>query len=271
MHVADGPIGVMAQGIHGFDGHHRAFKGAHAVKRERHDEKAQDRIVAQFVPRAGQRHHAIDHSAPARRQQNQREHHAQRLRPIGQGGVVQMVGPGPHVGEDQRPKVDDGQAVAVDRTPGLLGDEVIHHPQKTGGQEKAHGVVPVPPLDHGVLHTGIGRVGLHPARRNRRAVDQVQQGDRDDESPEKPVGHINVAHLARAQRAEKHRRKTDPDQGDQDVNRPLEFRVFLALGVTQGERNRRRHDDRLPAPERERGQFVVEEPHLAGTLRDVIG
>ena len=178
---------------------------------------------------------------------------------------------GPHIGEDQRPEMDDGQAVAVDRASSLFGDEVIHHSQKTGGQKKAYGVVSVPPLHHGVLHTGIGRVRLHPTRRDGRAVDQMQQGDCEDESPEKPVGHVNMAHLARTQGTEKHHCKADPYEGDQDVNRPLELRVFLALGIAQRERNGCGQNDRLPAPESECSQFVAEEPHLAGTLGDVVG
>src|SRR5256885_13162371 len=74
----------------------------------------------------------------------------------------------------------------------LLGDEVIHHAQEARGQEEAHGVMAVPPLHHRVLHAGVGRVALHPAGRNGRAVDDVQQCHGDDEGAEEPVGHIDV-------------------------------------------------------------------------------
>ena len=66
-----------------------------------------------------------------------------------------MVGAGPHIGEDQGPKVNNRQTVGVHRALGLFGDEVIHHSQKTRCEEKAHCVMSVPPLHHGVLHTCI--------------------------------------------------------------------------------------------------------------------
>ncbi|KAG1534509.1 hypothetical protein G6F50_015543 [Rhizopus delemar] len=117
-----------------------------------------DRIGTQLVPGALQGHDAVDHAAPGRRQQNQRERHAQRLGPVGQRRIQQVVRTRPHVREGQRPEVDDGKAVRIDRAAGLLGHEVIHHAQEAGGQEKAHRVMPVPPLHHGVLDAGIRRI-----------------------------------------------------------------------------------------------------------------
>ena len=157
VHVADGPVGVVRQRVDRLDGHHRPFEGRHAVERQRHDHELEDRIGAQLVPRARQRHDAVDHAAPGRREQDQREHHAQRLRPVGQRGVVQVVRAGPHVDRDERPEVHDGQAVRVDRPPRLLRHEVIHHAEKAGGQEKAHRVVAVPPLHHGVDRARVDR------------------------------------------------------------------------------------------------------------------
>src|SRR3546814_2438773 len=58
----------------------------------------------------------------------------------------QMVRARPHIGKGQRPKVNNGQAVRVNGAIRLLGHEVIHHAKKAGGQEKAHGVMAVPPL-----------------------------------------------------------------------------------------------------------------------------
>ena len=137
VHVADGPVGVVRERVHRLDRHHRSLERRHAVERQRHDQELQDRIVAQFVPRARERHDAVDHPAPRRREQHEREHHAERLRPVGQRGVVKMVRAGPHVGEDQRPEVHHRQPVGVDRAPGLLRHEVVHHPEEAGGQEEA--------------------------------------------------------------------------------------------------------------------------------------
>ena len=70
---------------------------------------------------------------------------------------MQVVRAGPDVDEDQRPEVDDAQAVGIDRPLGRLGQVVIHHAQERRGEEEAHRVVPVPPLHEGVLHAGIDR------------------------------------------------------------------------------------------------------------------
>ena len=152
VHVADGPVGVVRQRVHRLDRHHRPLEGRHAVERQRDDEELEDRVVAQLVPGARERHDAVDHAAPGGREQDQREHHAERLRPVGQRGVVQVVRAGPHVGEDQRPEVHHRQAVRIDRAVGLLRDEVVHHAEEAGGEEEADRVVAVPPLHHRVLH-----------------------------------------------------------------------------------------------------------------------
>jgi hypothetical protein len=62
----------------------------------------------------------------------------------------------------------------------------------------------------------------------------------------------------------------NPDDGDQQVDRPLELGVFLARRVAERQRDRGQHDDRLPSPERERGEAVGEEAHLAGPLDHVV-
>ena len=167
-----------------------------------------------------------------------------------------MVRAGPHVSEDQRPEVNDGQAVRVNRPLGLLGDEVINNAQKTCREEKAHRVMAVPPLHHRVLHAGVDRVRLHQAGRHDRRIDDVQHGHRDDECAEKPVGHINVPHLANADGAEEHHRIGHPGDGDQNGDRPLQLGVFLTAGKAQRQRDRSRQNDQLPAPEVKCGQLV---------------
>ena len=156
MDMAHGPVGVMTQGVDRLDRHHRTLESRHAIERQRDNQKPQDRIGAQLVPGARERHDAVYHAAPAGCQQNKRKHHADGLRPIWQRRVMQMVRPRPHVGEDQRPEVNDGQAVGVHRAACLLGDVVVHHPEKTCGEQKANGVMAVPPLHHGILHASVG-------------------------------------------------------------------------------------------------------------------
>ena len=270
VHVADGPVGVVRQRVHRLDGHHRALEGGHAVERHRHDQELEDRIGAQFLPRARQGHDAVDHAAPARRQQDQREHHAERLGPVGQRRVVQVVRTGPDVGEDQRPEVHDREAVRIHRPLRLLGDEVVHDAEEAGGQEETDGVVAVPPLHHGVLHAGVDRVRLGPRHRQRRAVDHVQQGDGQDERAVEPVGDVDVAHAALGERAEEHDRVGDPHHGNQNVDRPFELGVLLGGGDAERQRDGRRDDHRLPAPEAEGREPAGEQPHMAGALHDVI-
>ncbi|KAG1239506.1 hypothetical protein G6F68_018569 [Rhizopus microsporus] len=56
-----------------------------------------------------------------------------------------------------------------------------------------------------------------------------------------------------------------------DVDRPFEFRVFLAAGESHRQRDGGGDDDDLPAPERERGQGATEQAGLTGALDDVVG
>ncbi len=184
---------------------------------------------------------------------------------------MQMVRTCPHVGEDQRPEVDDGQAVGIDRTLDLFRHEVIHDAEEAGSEEEAHRVVAVPPLHHRILHARIGRVGLHHIGRNRSTIDDMQQGDGDNESAEEPVGHVNMLDLAFGDGAEENNRVGNPDDGDQDIDRPFQFCVFLALGKTQRQRYGCRDNDQLPGPERERCERAAKQAGLTGTLHDIVG
>ncbi len=94
----------------------------------------------------------------------------------------------------------------------------------------------------------------------------MQDRHGDDERAEEPVAHIDVLGLALHDRAEEHDRVGDPDDGDQDVDRPFQFGVFLGAGVTQRQADRRQQDHQLPAPEAERGDLRREQLRLAGAL-----
>nr|GEY52297.1 hypothetical protein [Tanacetum cinerariifolium] len=185
--------------------------------------------------------------------------------------VVQVMRPGPDVQGDQGPEVHDRQAIGVDRAFGLLRNEVIHHPEKPGGEEKSHGIVPVPPLDHGVRGTGVRRIRLEQAHRQRDVIDDVQHRGDHDEGAIKPVGDINVFGLAVDDGAEKHDAVGDPDDRQQDRDRPFEFGVFLGGGVAHRQGDDGADDHRLPAPEVKGGHAVGNQPRLAGSLDHVVG
>ena len=160
MNVADRPVRVVAERIDRLDRHQRAFEGRHAVESDGHHHHAHDRIGADLVPGARQRHQPVDHAAPGGHPQHDREHHAQRLRPVGHRGEVQVMRAGPDVEEDDRPEMDDRQAIAVDWAIDLLGDEIIHHGEEGHGQEEGDRVVAVPPLRDCVLDAGKSRIAL---------------------------------------------------------------------------------------------------------------
>ena len=158
--MTDGPVGVVRQRVYGLDRHHRTFEGRHTVEGQRYHQETQDRVVTQFVPCTGQRHHTVDHTAPARSQQNQGHYHTGSLCPVRQSGVVQVVTTGPNVDGDQCPEVHDGQTVRVNRTASLLRNEVVHDAQEACSQEETYCVMAPPPLNHGVDSAGVYRVRL---------------------------------------------------------------------------------------------------------------
>ena len=175
------------------------------------DREAQPGVRPQLVPGAREGHQPVDHAAPGGHPEHDGKHHAERLRPVRQRGVVQVVRPGPDIEEDQRPEVHDRQPVGIDRPVRLLRDEVVHHAEEAGGQEEAHRVVAVPPLDHRILHAGGQAVGLADAtpHRQRQVVHDVQHGDGDDEGEEEPVRHVDMG-LLRASPACRRRRPGRP-------------------------------------------------------------
>ncbi len=81
----------------------------------------------------------------------------------------------------------------------VLGHEVVHHAEEAGGQEEAYGVVPVPPLDHGIGGAGVHRVGLEPAHRQRHVVDDVQhRGGQDERHDLAKVGVASSSLVSRS-------------------------------------------------------------------------
>ena len=61
-----------------------------------------------------------------------------------------------------------------------------------------------------------------------------------------------------------------PDRRDEDVDRPLELRVLLALGDAERQGDGGEHDHRLPAPEGEGREPAAEQAHVAGALHHVV-
>ncbi len=172
--MADGPVSVVRQCVHCFDGHHGAFERGHTIEGQGNDQEADNRVVTQLLPCTRKGHDAVDHAAPGWCEQNQGEHHTDGLSPVRQGGVMQVVRTCPHVDRNQCPEVYDGQTIGINRATRLLGYEVVHHAQEASRQEEAHSVVAIPPLHHGIHGTGVYGVGFCESNRDGGAVDNVQ-------------------------------------------------------------------------------------------------
>ena len=215
MHVPDGPVGIVGQRIDRLDTEHRPFEGGHAIERHRHDHHSDDRIGADFVPCAVERHQSVDHAAPTGHPQDHGENHTQRLRPIGQCGVMQVVRSRPDVEKDQRPEMDDGEPVTVDRSFGLFGHEVIHHGEERHSQEERDRIVSIPPLGQSILDACEGgeRKRSVPRDRHRQVVDDMQHRDGNDEREVEPVRDVDVRFGPARQRANEDDQIGHPNDG----------------------------------------------------------
>ena len=183
MHVADRPVGVVAERVDRLDRHHRAFEGRHAVEGQRDTimrrigsvrslSQAPDKVIRPLImPPQDGIHSMMEKTMPKVCAQS------------GSSGVVQVMRASPDVEKDQGPEVHDRQPVGIDRAFGLLGHEVIHHAEEAGGQEEADGVMAVPPLGQRILDPGEQRIalGAQEGDRHGQIVDDVQHGDGDDE------------------------------------------------------------------------------------------
>ena len=152
----------------------------------------------------------------------------------------------------------------------MFGYEVIHHAQEACGQEEANGIVAIPPLHHRIHSASVHRVRFEQANRDFNAVYHVQQGHCQDKRAIKPVGHVNVFHLARGDGAEEHNGVRHPNQGNQDVDGPFQLGIFFTCGQTQRQGNGGQHNDGLPTPECESGQFATKQAGITRALNAVI-
>ncbi len=270
VHVGDDPVGVVGQRIDGLDRKKRPLEGGHPVEGDGGCEELEDGVGAHLVPGPAQREQAVQHSAPGRRPEHQGEGHPEGLQPAGQRRVQQVVGPGPDVDEHQRPEVDDRQPVRVDRAPRRLRQKVIHDAEDRSREEERHGVVPVPPLHEGVLDAAEDGVAVRPARRYRQVVDDVEHRHRDDGRDVEPDRHVQARLAPDRQGPEEIDGEDDPDQDDGDVDGPDELPVLLPAREPQGQRERSRDDDRLPAPEMQLREKIARQPRLDQALRRIV-
>ena len=270
MHVADGPVGVVREGIDGADGEERAFEGGHAVEGDGGDEEFDDRVRAEFIPCAAEGEEAVEHAAPAGGPEHEAEEHAEHLKPARQGGIEQVVRSGPDVDEHEGPEVDDGEAVAVDWPSGRFRHEVVHDAEDGSRQEEGDGIVAVPPLDESILDACEDGVAVRQAGGQRQVIDDVEHRDRDDGGDVEPEGHIEAWFISLLEGPEEIDREDDPDEGDGDVDGPDQFGVFLSAGESGREGDGGGHDDELPSPEVNGGEQVRGQSGFAEALGGIV-
>ncbi len=176
----------------------------------------------------------------------------------------------PDIAEHQSPEVDNRQPVGVDRTACLLRHEVVHDAEEACSQVEAHSIVTPPPLHHGILYARKEGVGLKQIDRNRQAVDNVQIGNHHHHAQEEPVGHIDVGGLACRNRHHEVERIDKPDDGDQQIDRPLKLSILLGLSDTERVADNRQHDDQVPAEEHKPSQLVTPESDTTGALDTIV-
>ena len=194
------------------------------------------------------------------------------LRPVRKGRVVQVVRTSPDIKEDQRPEVNDRQAIGINRTFGTFRNEIVHHPKEAGRQEEAHRVMAIPPLCQRILHTREQRVGFgpHEGNRNRQVVAQMQHCDRHDEGQIEPVRDIDMRLMTLQQGSDEHRQIRNPHHGDPDINKPFRFGIFATLGNPHHIAECGHDDEQLIAPENEcRKRLAAIKRRAAGPLHDI--
>ena len=153
----------------------------------------------------------------------------------------------------------------------LLRYEVVHHAEEARGQEKAHRVVPIPPLHHRIDYAGVYRVGLHGPYRQSQRIDDMQYGYRDDKRAEKPVGNIDMLYPPLDDGAEENDGVSHPHQSNEQINGPFQFRIFFAGCNAKRQCNRRSKNNQLPAPKSEADQRAAEQARVTSTLHNVVG
>ena len=189
----------------------------------------------------------------------------------GKRRVVQMMRAGPDVEEDDRPEMDDRQPVGIDRPLGALRNEIVHDGEEAGGQEEADRVVPVPPLEHGILHATPGDVGFRSEHRDRQRgiVAEMKHGDGDDEGEIEPVGDEDVRLFALDDRHQEHQQIGHPDDRQPQIRVPFRLGIFLGLRHAEQIAGAGDQNEEVIADDDEPGREIARETHAAGLLNDI--
>ena len=111
---------------------------------------------------------------------------------------------------------------------------------------------------------------MQPVNRQGEVVEDVQHGDGDDVSAVEPEADVDMFFLALADGEEEDVGIGNPDDREQDIEQPGQFRVFFALRVAEDVAQYAQYQHGLIAVEGEGGDFVGNEADAADALHDVV-
>ena len=98
----------------------------------------------------------------------------------------------------------------------------------------------------------------------------MKQRHCNDRGDIEPNRHIHVLFTAFKDSSEEVDAENYPDQGNHEVNRPLEFRVLLPHGYPEGQTDGGCDDDQLPTPEVNVAQNIREHSGFKQPLGRVV-
>src|SRR5690554_2939371 len=128
----------------------------------------------------------------------------------------------------------------------------------------------VPPLNQGVLNTGVNVVAFESRYRNLEGVHNLQYRNGHKATDVKPDRDIHVPFTTLHNGSEHVNPENDSNQYDRDVNRPLQLRIFVRTGEAQRQGDGCCQNDNLPSPEMDLAQCVTEHAGFQHALHGVI-
>ena len=233
----------------------RALDRLKTVEGNAEDEEL-GQIVGPHLPPVGAHGVVPVHDgAPGGSDEEDREDDGEGLNPVGEGGIDEVVGPRPEVGEDEGPEGYDRESVAEDGQTRRLRQKVVEHGEDGRTEDKADDVVSVPPLDVGAVDAGEDAVRLEEARRHRQVVDDVKDGDGDNGGDDIPERDVHLLFPAFDNGAEDVDGEDDPEDDDAHVEGPLQLGVLQGLVHPGEEAQRRQGDGAVEEVEVKTGEF----------------
>ncbi len=131
--------------------------------------------------------------------------------------------------------------------------------------------MPVPPLEHRILHAAPGDVRFRAEHRHRqrRIVAEVKHRDREDEGEIEPVRDEDVRFLALDQRHQEHQQIGHPDDGQPQIGIPFGLGIFLRLRDPEQIAGASDQNEEIVADHDEPRREIAGETYPAGLLNDI--